>query len=151
MKKSIFGAFAVAIGIAVATSVSGETIGSIDTAWKIFGDDKIVVEVFDDPDIKNVACYVSYAKTGGISGAIGFAEDPSRFSIACRAIGDLPPPNEIPTKQDTVFKRDTNFFFKSMIVYRMYDKKRNVIVYEVTSTKLIDGSPFNSISVVPVF
>lgn len=147
MKKIMY---ASVLSAMLAMPASSEVIGSVDTTWRIFNNDSIVVEVFDDPDIKNVSCYVSYAKTGGVSGAIGLAEDPSRFSIACRAIGELPVIDSIPKKQTNVFSRDTNFFFKSMDVTRMYDKKRNVIIYEVSSSKLIDGSPFNSISVVPV-
>lgn len=129
-----------------------ERIGEISTTFRWVGpNDKIVIDRYDDPKIENAACYVSRADTGGISGAIGLAEDPSRFSIACRAVGPLRIIGEIDESEDgeVVFSERTSIIFKSMEVTRFLDKTMNVLVYVATSTKVIEGSPFNSISVVP--
>jgi CreA protein len=130
-----------------------ERIGAVSTTFRMIGpNDKVVVDRYDDPKVENAACYVSRAETGGISGAVGLAEDPSRFSIACRAVGPLKILSEIDESKDgeTVFSARTSAIFKSMQVTRFYDKTKHVLVYLVTSTKVVEGSPFNSISVVPM-
>lgn len=141
---------AIVASVALIVPVAAKQITEVDTAWNMFGNSKVVVERFDDPRVENVSCYVSYAKTGGLMGSIGFAEDPSRFSIACRAVGQTKILSEIPDNNEEVFDRAASIFFKSMHVTRVLDKEKNVLVYLVTSDKLIDGSPFNSISVVPL-
>jgi CreA protein len=130
-----------------------ERIGAVSTTFRMIGpNDKIVVDRYDDPKVENAACYVSRAETGGIGGALGFSEDPSRFSIACRAVGPLRMTGKIDESEDgeTVFTERTSIIFKSMQVTRFLDKQKNVLVYLVTSTKIVEGSPFNSISVVPL-
>jgi CreA protein len=130
-----------------------ERIGAVSTTFRLIGpNDKVVVDRYDDPKVQNAACYVSRAETGGIGGAMGFSEDPSRFSIACRAVGPLKIIAEIDETEDgeTVFSERTSAVFKSMQVTRFFDKSKNVLVYLVTSTKVVEGSPFNSISVVPL-
>jgi CreA protein len=133
---------------------SGEELGSVSTKFKWFGpNDKVVVEVFEDPDVPGVACYLSRAKTGGISGAIGVAEDTSDASIACRQIGPVRLTDKIrdgETDGEEVFKKRTSLIFKSMQVVRFYDPRRNVLVYLTYSDRIIEGSPKNSISVVPI-
>jgi CreA protein len=133
---------------------AAEQIGSVSTKFKMLGpNDKVVIEVFDDPDVPGVACYLSRAKTGGVSGAFGVAEDTSDASIACRQIGPIKLSDAIRDgKEDgeEVFKKRTSLIFKSMQVVRFYDKKRNVLIYLTYSDKVIEGSPKNSISVVPV-
>jgi len=134
-------------------ALAEERIGAVSTTFRVIGpNDKVVVDRYDDPKVENAACYVSRAETGGISGAVGLAEDPSRFSIACRAVGPLHIIGEIDKSKDgeTVFSERTSAIFKSMRVTRFYDKTKNVLVYLVTSTKVVEGSPFNSISVVPL-
>jgi CreA protein len=129
-----------------------ERIGAVSTTFRLIGpNDKVVVDRYDDPKVENAACYVSRAETGGISGAVGLAEDPSRFSIACRAVGPLKITGNIDQTEDgeVVFSARTSAVFKSMQVTRFLDKTKNVLVYVVTSTKVVEGSPFNSISVVP--
>lgn len=111
--------------------------------------DGIIVESIKDPEVEGVTCHISYAKTGGIGGDFGFAEDPSRFSIACRQTGALVMPANI-KKQKSVAAFDKNIFFKEMIVTRMFDDKNATIIYLVSSRKLIDGSPFNAISTIPL-
>jgi CreA protein len=99
--------------------------------------------------VQNVSCYLSRAETGGIKGGLGFAEDPSRFSIACRAVGPISMPASMPRTQVIAFSR-ASLFFKAFQIHRALDPEKHVLVYTVVSTKLINGSPFNSISVVPV-
>jgi CreA protein len=124
-------------------------IDSINTNFRWLGpDDKIVVERYDDPRVQNVSCYMSRASTGGIKGGLGFAEDPSRFSIACRATGPITMPGGMPKSEIIAFS-SASLFFKTFQIHRSLDPEKHVLVYTVVSTKLINGSPFNSISVVP--
>jgi len=124
-------------------------IDAINTNFRWLGpDDKIVVERYDDPRVGNVSCYLSRAETGGIKGGLGFAEDPSRFSIACRAVGPVTLPPSIPKAEVIAFSQ-ASLFFKTFQIHRSLDPEKHVLVYTVVSTKLINGSPFNSISVVP--
>ncbi len=133
---------------------SAEEIGSVSTKFKILGaNDKIVIEAFDDPEIPGATCYLSRAKTGGVSGVVGVAEDTSDASIACRQIGPISLPEKVKNgKEDgkEVFKKSTSLLFKSLQVVRFYDPKRNVLVYLTYSDRIIDGSPKNSISIIPV-
>ncbi|NRR32724.1 CreA family protein [Oxalobacteraceae bacterium] len=134
----------------VAASGMAETVGSVDTAFKLIGPDhKVVVEVFDDPRVPGVSCYLSRAKTGGIKGAIGLAEDKAESSVACRQVGALSFPGPVPL-QEEVFSERASIFFKHVSVVRMVDTKRNALVYLVYSDRLIDGSPKNSVTAVPV-
>lgn len=136
----------------LALTVSAEEIGDVTTTFKLLGaNHKIVIEAFDDPDVPGVACHVSRAKTGGMKGAVGLAEDPSEASIACRQIGPIDTGKLDKLKNgDVVFKENLSLVFKTLQVVRFYDKKRNVLVYLAYSDKVIEGSPKNSISSVPV-
>jgi Uncharacterized protein conserved in bacteria len=130
--------------------VQAEEIGCLSTTFRFIGaNDKVCVEAFDDPKIPGVSCHISRARTGGIKGPLGLAEDPSRFAIACRQIGSIVLPKKLP-KEEKVFSADTSLLFKETQVFRMYDQKRNTLVYTAISTKLIEGSPMNSISTVPI-
>ncbi len=134
----------------IAACASGETVGSVDTAFKLLGPDhKVVVEVFDDPKVGGVSCYLSRAKTGGFKGAIGIAEDKAESSVACRQVGALSFNGKLP-KQEEVFSERASIFFKHVRVVRMVDARRNALVYLVYSDRLIDGSPKNSVTAVPV-
>jgi CreA protein len=124
-------------------------IDAISTQFRWLGpNDKIVVERYDDPKIRNISCYLSRAETGGVKGGLGFAEDPSRFSVACRAVGRIEVPAGLP-KSEVIGFASASLFFKTFQIHRAVDPEKNVLVYTVVSTKLINGSPFNSISVVP--
>jgi CreA protein len=129
---------------------AAEEIGAVSTVFKMMGpNDKIVVEAFDDPKIDGVTCYLSRAKKGGISGGLGVAEDTADASIACRQVGTIA--FKKPFKDgETVFQKDTSLLFKTMQVVRFHDRKRDVLIYLVYSDRIIEGSPKNSISVVPV-
>jgi len=133
-----------------ALPAAAEEIGSVDTAFQWLGPDhKIVVEAFDDPAVQGVACYISRAKTGGFSGAIGVAKDPSRFSVACRQVGPIRFARPLPL-QEEVFKQGASFIFKHVRVVRMIDVKRNTLTYLTYSDKVIEGSPDNAITAVAV-
>ena len=133
-----------------AIGAAAEEVGSVDTAFKLFGPDhKIVVEAFDDPSVQGVACYVSRAKVGGISGAFGVAKDPSRFSVACRQVGPIRFAKPLPL-QEEVFKQGASFIFKHVRVVRIVDARRNTLTYLTYSDKVIEGSPDNAITAVAV-
>ena len=133
-----------------ATAAAAEQIGSVDTVFKWIGPNhKIVVEAYDDPSVGGITCHVSRAKTGGISGAVGLAEDPSDASIACRQVGPLAFPKPL-QQQEEVFSERTSILFKRLRIVRVVDVKRNTLVYLTYSDKLIEGSPKNSITAVPV-
>src|SRR5579863_1617990 len=142
---------AVIATMSLAASSQAQTrIDSINTNFRWLGpDDKIIVERYDDPKVANVSCYMSRAETGGMKGGLGLAEDPSRFSIACRAVGPITMPERL-AKSEVIAFASASLFFKTFQVHRAVDSEKNVLVYTVVSTKLINGSPFNSISVVPV-
>lgn len=129
---------------------ASEQIGAVDTAWKLLGaNHKIVMEVFDDPLVGGVSCYISRAKTGGVKGSLGLAEDRAEASVACRQVGPIVFKEAVP-KQAEVFTERTSILFKKVRVVRTIDQKRQTLVYLIYSDKLIDGSPQNSITAVPV-
>ena len=141
-------ALGLAAALAGAPAFAQTRVGSINTSFRWLGpDDKIVVERFDDPQVANVSCYLSRAQTGGIKGGLGFAEDPSRFSIACRAVGPVTIPAGL-DKSAVVGFHSASLFFKAFEIHRMIDPEKNVLVYTVVSTRLINGSPFNSVSAI---
>ena len=127
-----------------------ESIGSVDTAFNLIGPDhKIVIEAYDDPKVAGVTCYLSRAKTGGIKGGLGLAEDKSEASIACRQVGPISFAKPL-KQQEEVFNQSLSILFKKLRVVRMVDQKRNALVYLTYSDKLIDGSPKNSVTAVAV-
>lgn len=127
-----------------------DEVGSVDTKFKLIGPDhKIVVEAFDDPEIEGVACHLSRAKTGGVRGALGIAEDTSDAAIACRQVGPVRFKDEM-EKGERVFAERRSLVFKTLQVVRFCDEHRNTLVYLVYSDKVIEGSPKNSISTVPI-
>jgi CreA protein len=141
---------ALAFALVAISNVNAESIGSVDTVFKLIGPDhKIVVDAYDDPKVSGVTCYVSRAKTGGIKGAVGLAEDKSEASIACRQTGPISFAAALPAQEEVLTERQS-LLFKKLRVVRMIDKARNVLVYLTYSDRLIEGSPQNSVSVVPV-
>ena len=137
--------------VLAATSPAGaETIGCVTTEWKLIGaNHKVCVDAFADPKVPGVTCHVSQARTGGVSGSFGLAQDPSQFSLACRQTGPITLPAKL-AKEETVFSEDTSIFFKETRVVRMWDETHRTLVYLAISRKLIEGAPANSISTVPV-
>jgi len=143
-----------ALSVTASTTLQAEEIGSVSTTFKLLGaNNKIVIEAFDDPQIAGATCYLSRAKKGGISGSLGVAEDTSDASLACRQTGPINVPDKIKSgKLDgkKVFRKSTSILFKTLQVVRFYDKKRNTLIYLTYSDKLIEGSPKNSVSAIPV-
>lgn len=133
-----------------ALSLHAETVDDVSTTFRLLGaNNKIVVDVFDDPKVSGVSCYLSHAKTGGIKGSLGLAEDTSDASVACRQVGPITFSGTIPHKEE-VFSERSSLLFKHVRVVRMADTKRNTLVYLVYSDKVIEGSPKNSVTAVPV-
>ncbi|MBD8162248.1 protein CreA [Erwinia persicina] len=134
--------------------LQAEQVGSVDTVFKMFGPDhKIVVEAFDDPEVKNVTCYLSRAKTGGIKGGLGLAEDTSDAAISCQQVGPVELSDKIAqgkSEGEVVFRKRTSLVFKKLQVVRFFDKKRNALIYLSYSDKVVDGSPKNALSAVPI-
>ncbi|MFZ1501031.1 MAG: CreA family protein [Giesbergeria sp.] len=129
---------------------AADKIGSVDTAFKLLGrDHDILVEAYDDPGVAGVTCYVSRARIGGIKGTLGLAEDRAEASIACRQTGPLSFAKPLRQQQE-IFSERMSLLFKRLRVVRMVDAPRNTLVYLSYSDKLIDGSPQNSITAVPV-
>ena len=148
MKNSLV--FRILVFTFLSQVAQAEDIGCITTTWKLIGSNhKICVQAFDDPKVQGVSCHISQAKTGGIAGAFGVAEDPSQFSIACRQIGPIIINEKLP-QEETAFTEGTSLFFKETKVSRMFDEKRNTLIYVAISRKLIEGAPANSISTVPI-
>jgi len=133
------------------SSVSdAEQIGSVDTVFKLLGPDhKIVIEAFDDPQVEGVTCHLSRAKTGGLKGAMGLAEDPTYPSVSCRQIGPIRIREEI-EDGDEVFTKRTSLVFKELHVVRFFDRRRQVLVYLAYSDRVIEGSARSAISTVPI-
>ena len=141
---------ALALAGLLAASAQAEVLGDVDTAFKLIGPDhKIVVEAFDDPKVAGVTCFVSRAKTGGIKGAIGLAEDKAESSIACRQVGAIRFDKPLP-RQEEVFSERLSVLFKKLRIVRIVDSKRNALVYLTYSDRLVDGSPKNAVTAVAV-
>ena len=112
-------------------------------------DDKLATYGIDVPEVEGVACHFTVPEKGGLKGWIGVAEEVSDISLACRQIGPIRFTKKFAQGED-VFRARRSLFFKKMQIVRGCDTKRNVLVYMVYSDKLIDGSPKNSTSSVPV-
>ncbi len=126
------------------------TTGSVSTNFRWLGpNDKIVVDSFEDPKVQGVVCYIARAETGGVKGQLGVAEDTSDASIACRQIGPIKILGEL-RDGESVFGEHRSLLFKKLQVVRFFDRKRNVLVYVAYSDRMLEGSPKNSISAVPI-
>jgi CreA protein len=136
--------------LASACASHAQRVGEVDTVFKLIGPDhKIVVDAYDDPEVKGITCYVSRAKTGGIKGGLGLAEDKAEASIACRQTGPISFPKPI-KREDEMFSERISLIFKRLRVVRMVDPARNTLVYLTYSDRVIEGSPQNSVTAVPV-
>ena len=130
------------------STVSAEEIGSVSTVFKLLGpNDKIVIEAFDDPKVEGVTCHLSRAKKGGVSGAVGLATDTSDAAIACRQVGPITIKEELEDGEPVFNKRRFSSRPCRSSVFWTKKKSPRLLVY---SDKLIDGSPKNSISTVPI-
>jgi CreA protein len=129
-------------------------VGRVNTAITNLGltrSHQVVVERFSDPEIPNVSCYVSQARTGGLSGMVGVAEDPSRFALSCTATGPitLPEGARRGERGEQIWEASSSLFFKETRVQRFVDEQQHVLVYLAWSTRLVEGSPYNAVATVP--
>ena len=132
------------------TRAGAQQIGEVSTVFKLLSpNDKIVVDAYDDPKVGGITCYVSRAKTGGYKGALGLAEDKSEASIACRQTGPITFAKPLELQEDVLTER-ISLVFKKLRVVRIVDAPRNTLVYLTYSDRLIEGSPQNSVTAVPV-
>ncbi|QEY24882.1 CreA family protein [Neisseria animalis] len=146
MKNIVSGALAALLLAACGGEV--DKIGRASTVFHMLGkNDRIEVEAFDDPDVKGVSCYVSYAKKGGLKEAVNLEEDASDASVSCVQTASYISYDEAAVlKPKEVFKRSASVAFKSQQIVRYYDPKRKAFAYLVYSDKIVQGSPKNSLS-----
>src|SRR3989338_4485431 len=136
--------------LALPLLANAEQIGEVSTVFKWLGpNDKVVLEAFDDPKVEGVTCYLSRDKTGGVKGGLGLAEDRAEASIACRQVGPIRFLDKLKDGEE-VFKERTSLVFKTMQVVRFFDRKRNTLVYLVYSDRIIEGSPQNAVTAIPI-
>ncbi len=134
-----------------ASTAFADDVSCVNTTYRLIGkNDQVCVSAFDDPKVPGVACHISQARTGGLGGSLGLSEDPSRFSIACRQVGPIAIDLDKLGENEKVYTEHTSIFFKHTTVFRMVDKRRNTLVYLAISDKVIEGSPQNAISTVPI-
>lgn len=120
------------------------------TVWKFLTPDhKLAVYAIDDPVIKGVSCHFTIPEKGGVSGFFGVAEEVSDISLACRQVGPIEFTEKF-EQGDVMYRKKRSFLFKKMRIVRGCDATRNTLVYLVYSDKIIDGSPKNSTSTVPI-
>jgi CreA protein len=156
MRRAVL-SLGVALSLASPAPAAEETkeVGHVNTALTNLGltrSHRVVVERFDDPKVRGVSCYISQARTGGISGMVGLAEDPARFSLNCTPTGPVQVAENARRgdRGERVYESDTSLFFKETRVHRFIDEERGVVVYLAWSTKLVEGSPHNAVAVVPM-
>ncbi len=149
MKKLL--AIVACLALGACMRADADTVGEVSTAFVLIGaNHKVVVEAYDDPKVNGVTCYVSRAKTGGVMGSVGLAEDKAEASIACRQVGPISAKGDPMPVQEEMFSERMSILFKKLRVVRMVDRKRNVLVYLTYSDKLVDGSPQNTVTAVPL-
>jgi CreA protein len=142
---------ALALGALAAPAAAQEDlIFKKSTVWKMLTpDDKLAVYGVDDPVVEGVACHYTVPEKGGVSGMFGVAEEVSEVSLACRQVGPIRF-REKSGQGDVVFRERRSLIWKKMQIVRGCDARRNVLIYMVYTDKLIDGSPQNSTSTVPI-
>ncbi|HEY4847634.1 MAG TPA: CreA family protein [Methylocella sp.] len=137
--------------VAAPALARADDLSCISTTFNLLSpNDKVCVTGFDDPKIPGVTCHISQARKGGWGQPLGLNEDPSNFSVACRQTGPISVDMSKLTDNEEVFTEKTSIIFKATRIYRMLDKKHNTLVYIGVSSKIVSGSPFNSISSVPI-
>jgi CreA protein len=145
----------IAVGLSAGLSASAmaegpDLIFKKSTVFKLLTPDhKLATYGIDDPLVEGVACHYTVPEKGGVSGMLGVAEEVSDVSLACRQIGPVAFKQKF-EQGDDVFRQRRSILFKKMQIVRGCDVKRNVLVYLVYSDKLIEGSPKNSTSTVPI-
>jgi len=148
--------FALLIALAFATLAPAHAADEPDLIFKrstvfkwLSPNDKLATYGLDDPNVDGVACHFTVPEKGGFKGWIGVAEEVSDISLSCRQIGPIRIKQKFEQGED-VFRQRRSLFFKRMQIVRGCDVKRNVLVYMVYSDRIIEGSPKNSTSSVPI-
>jgi CreA protein len=140
--------------VLVVTSVQCAHATDLDCVSTTFNalspNDKVCVSVFEDPQVPGVVCHISQARKGGWGQPLGLNEDPSNFSISCRQNGPIDVDLAKLRDDEEVFSQKTSIFFKTTRIYRMVDKPHTTLIYLAISTKIVNGSPANAISTVPI-
>jgi CreA protein len=142
---------AAALLLAAAGSARADDLACVSTTFKLLSpNDKVCVSEFDDPKVPGVTCHISQARKGGWGQPLGLNEDPSNFSVACRQTGPITVDLRKLPREEEAFTEKTSIFFKATRIYRLPDEKHHTLVYLAISSKLINGSPANAISTVPI-
>ncbi|HKF64195.1 MAG TPA: CreA family protein [Dongiaceae bacterium] len=137
--------------LAAMGTARADDIGCISTTFNLLSpNDKVCVSDFEDPEVPGVVCHISQARKGGWGQPLGLNEDPSNFSVSCRQVGPIDIDIAKLKNKEEVFTQRTSIFFKATRIYRLIDKKHNTLVYLAVSSKLVEGSPANSVSAVPI-
>ena len=150
MRLLLIAALAVLFG-ALAGPARAADIDCVSTTFNLLSpNDKVCVSVFEDSQVPNVVCHISQARKGGWGQPFGLNEDPSNFSVSCRQIGPIDIDLAKLKEGQEVFTQKTSIFFKKTRIYRMIDKPHNTLIYLAVSSKIVNGSPANAISTVPI-
>jgi CreA protein len=137
--------------LAAMGAARADDIGCISTTFNLLSpNDKVCVSDFEDPEVPGVVCHISQARKGGWGQPLGLNEDPSNFSVSCRQVGPIDIDITKLRNKEEVFTQRTSIFFKATRIYRLIDKKHNTLVYLAISSKLVEGSPANSVTAVPI-
>ncbi len=144
--------FVLAVLVVMSTHCAHATdLSCVSTTFNALSpNDKVCVSVFEDPQVPGIVCHISQARKGGWGQPFGLNEDPSNFSVSCRQNGPIDVDLSKLGDNEEVFSQKTSIFFKTTRIYRMVDKARNTLVYLAISTKIVNGSPANAISTVPI-
>jgi len=136
---------------AASCSARADDIGCVRTTFNLLSpNDKVCVSSFEDPKVPGVTCFISQARKGGWGQPLGLNEDPSNFSVACRQMGPITIDISQLPRNEEAFSEKTSVFFKATRIYRLLDEKHNTLVYVAISSKIVNGSPANSVSTVPI-
>ncbi len=137
--------------VAAPAFARADDLSCVSTTFNLLSpNDKVCVTDFDDPKVPGVTCHISQARKGGWGQPLGLNEDPSNFSVACRQVGPINVDISKLTDDEEVFSEKTSIIFKATRIYRILDKRHNTLVYIAVSSKIVSGSPANSISSVPI-
>jgi CreA protein len=139
------------IFVAMSVSTKAESLSCVSTTFNLVSpNDKVCVTHFEDPNVSGVTCYISQARKGGWGQTLGLNEDPSNFAVSCRQTGPITVDISTLVENEEVFGVKTSVFFQRTRIYRLIDKEHNTLIYLAVSSKVVSGSPANSISIVPI-
>jgi CreA protein len=137
--------------LAASSIARADDLACVSTTFNLLSpNDKVCVSDFDDAKVPGITCFISQARKGGWGQPLGLNEDPSNFSVDCRQMGPITVDISTLPKSEEAFSEKTSIFFKATRIYRLPDEKRNTLVYLAVSSKIVNGSPANAISIVPI-